>query len=99
MSGSNEKVVLALIGAGGRGTQVILSMQKCLPVVEVKYICDVDKERGGRAISELEKQQKVKPQRVEDMRHVFDDKDVDAVVIATPEHLACTGNGLGLPGR
>jgi len=86
MSGSNEKVVLALIGAGGRGTQVILSMQKCLPGVEVKYICDVDKERGGRAISELEKQQKIKPQRVEDMRHIFDDKNVDAVVIATPEH-------------
>lgn len=86
MTSANEKVVLALIGAGGRGTQVILSMQKCTPGVEVKYVCDVDKERGGRAIDELEKQQKVKPQRVEDMRSVFDDKDVDAVVVATPEH-------------
>jgi len=86
MTGANDKIVLALIGAGGRGTQLILSMQKCAPGVEVKYICDVDKERGGRAMSELEKQQKVKPQRVDDMRLVFDDNDVDAVVIATPEH-------------
>lgn len=86
MASANEKVVLALIGAGGRGTQLILGMQKCSPGVEVKYICDVDKERGGRAIDELEKQQKIRPQRVEDMRRVFDDKDVDAVVIATPEH-------------
>ena len=86
MASANEKVVLALIGAGGRGTQLILSMQKCMPDVEVKYICDIDKDRGGRAIDELEKQQKIKPQRVEDMRRVFDDKDVDAVVIATPEH-------------
>ena len=31
MASANEKVVLALIGAGGRGTQVILSMQKCIP--------------------------------------------------------------------
>ncbi len=31
MASANDKVVLALIGAGGRGTQVILSMQKCTP--------------------------------------------------------------------
>ena len=86
MTSANDKVVLALIGAGGRGTQVILSMQKCVPGVEVKYVCDVDQERGGRVIDELGKQQKIKPQRVEDMRRTFDDKDVDAVVICTPEH-------------
>ena len=56
MASKNDKVVLALIGAGGRGTQVILSMQKCTPGVEVKYVCEVDEERGGRAIDELEKQ-------------------------------------------
>lgn len=86
MASANDKVVLALIGAGGRGTQVILSMQKCLPGVEVKYVCEVDRERGGRAIDELEKQQKVRPQRIDNMNRAFDDKDVDAVVICTPEH-------------
>lgn len=86
MTSANEKVVLALIGAGGRGTQIILSMQKCTPGVEVKYVCDVDQSRGGRAVNELEKQQKIKPLQVEDMRRIFDDSDVDAVVIATPEH-------------
>jgi predicted dehydrogenase len=86
MASANDKVTLALIGAGGRGTQVILSMQKCLPGVEVKYVCEVDQERGGRAIEELEKQQKVRPKRIGDMRISFDDKDVDAVVICTPEH-------------
>jgi predicted dehydrogenase len=86
MASINDKVVLALIGAGGRGTQVILSMQKCTPGVEVKYVCEVDKERGGRVIDELGKQQKVKPVRIEDMRRAFDDKDVNAVVICTPEH-------------
>ena len=86
MASANEKVVLALIGAGGRGTQVILGMQKCLPGVEVKYVCEVDKERGGRVIDELGKQQGYNPQRVDDMRRTFEDKDVDAVVICTPEH-------------
>lgn len=86
MASANDKVILALIGAGGRGTQVILSMQKCLPGVEVKYVCEVDQERGGRAIEELEKQQNVRPKRIDDMRTSFDDRDVDAVVICTPEH-------------
>ena len=86
MISANDKVVLALIGAGGRGTQVIMGMQKCVPGVEVKYVCEVDRERGGRVIDELEKQQNLRPKRVEDMRRVFEDKDVDAVVICTPEH-------------
>lgn len=86
MASINDKVVLALIGAGGRGTQVVLSMQKCTPGVEVKYVCEVDEERGGRAIEELDKQQGFRPQRIKDMRYAFDDKDVDAVLICTPEH-------------
>lgn len=82
----NDKVILALIGAGGRGTQLILSMQQCMPGVEVKYVCDVDETRGGNAVQELLRLQKYKPAKVADMRTIFDDKDVDAVVIATPEH-------------
>src|SRR5512133_234540 len=86
MSGANDKVVLALIGAGGRGTQNILSFMKCCEGVEVKYICEVDDERGGRVIDELGKMQNYKASRARDMRRVFEDKDVDAVVICTPEH-------------
>src|SRR5512133_2579792 len=91
MISANDKVVLAQIGAGGRGTQVITSMQKVNKNVEVKYICDVDNERGGRAIDDLEKQQGFKPTRIVDMRKVFDDKDVDAVVISTPEQWHALG--------
>ena len=83
---ANDKIVLGLIGAGWRGTGLILDIAKNCPGVEVKYVCDVDKTRGGRAIEELEKSQGYRPLRVEDMRTVYDDKDVDAVIIATPEH-------------
>ncbi|KKK68833.1 hypothetical protein LCGC14_2940090 [marine sediment metagenome] len=65
---ASDKVILALIGAGGRGTGVILSIKKNTPNVEVKYICEVDDSRGGRAIDELSKMQGYKPQRVADMR-------------------------------
>jgi predicted dehydrogenase len=83
---ANDKVILALVGAGGRGTQLILGMKQCAEGVEVKYICDVDGERGGAAAGELEKLQSCRPARVADMRRVFDDREVDAVVVATPEH-------------
>ena len=86
MKNANNRVVLALIGAGGRGTGVILGLKKCDADVSVKYVCDVDEERGGSAIQELGKLQGKDPRRETDMRKVFDDKDVDAVVIATPEH-------------
>ncbi|MDR1102669.1 MAG: Gfo/Idh/MocA family oxidoreductase [Tannerella sp.] len=83
---AGNKTVLALVGAGGRGTQLILGMKQCTEGVEVKYVCDVDSERGGNVISELGKLQGYEPGRETDMRRVFDDREVDAVVVATPEH-------------
>jgi predicted dehydrogenase len=84
--GANDRVVLALIGAGSWGTNLILTVADINKNVLVKYVCDVDDTRGGRAINELEKMQKVRPVRMRDMREVFDDQEVDAVIIATPQH-------------
>lgn len=84
--GPNDRVVLALIGAGGWGTTLILTLAKLKRNVLVKYICDVDDTRGGMAIKELEKMQNIRPVRVRDMRKVFDDPEVDGVIIATPQH-------------
>lgn len=83
---ANERVVVALIGAGHHGITVILQAAKLGENVFVKYFCDVDDTRGGYGITEVEKVQGIKPIRVRDMRTVFDDKEVDAVFIATPEH-------------
>jgi len=81
----NERIVLALIGAGGRGSGHATAMAS-LPNVEFKYVCDVWEERGGGLIGTLEKIQGRAPQRIGDMRKAFEDPDVDAVVITTPEH-------------
>ena len=83
---ANDRVVLALIGAGGYGTNLVIELAELKMNVLIKYVCDVDDTRGGRAITELEKIQGHKPERVRDMRKVFDDKDIDGVIIATPEH-------------
>jgi len=86
MKGANDTVTLALFGAGGRGTQLILGMQQSTPNVRVKYVCEADAARGGRVVDDLNKLQGFAPQKAVDIRRALDDKEVDAVVIATPEH-------------
>jgi predicted dehydrogenase len=83
---ASDRVILALIGAGGWGTTLTLSIVEINKNVQFKYVCDVDDTRGGRAIKELEKFQGFLPKRVRDMRVVFDDPEVDGVIIATPQH-------------
>lgn len=84
--GANDRVVLALIGAGSWGTNLIFEAANSGENLLIKYVCDVDDTRGGRAIAELEKIQGFRPIAVRDMRKVFDDKEVDGVFIETPEH-------------
>ncbi len=83
---ANDTLVVALIGAGGYGSFLIGEVMKLKKNVKVKYICDVDDTRGGRAMVVVEEEQGFKPIRTRDMRTVFDDKEVDAVFITTPQH-------------
>ena len=83
---AGDKVILALIGAGSWGTNLILEAAKSGENIRIKYVCDVDDTRGGRAISELEKLQGSRPIAIRDMRKIYDDKEVDGVFIETPEH-------------
>jgi predicted dehydrogenase len=81
----NNKVVLALIGAGGRGTMLaggMAAIENC----EFKTICEVNDARGEPVMKKLEEIRGIRPGRAKDMRRVFEDKDIDGVVIATPEH-------------
>lgn len=77
---ANDKVVMGVIGTGGQGKNHVNSY-KDLPNVEVAYVCDVDESRLAEA-------NKIVPQAkaVSDLRRILDDKAVDAVSIATPDH-------------
>ncbi len=80
----NNRVVLALMGAGGRGMQITSSMAQ-LKDVAVKYVCDVEDARGRAGCAQFQKIQGTAPQHVVDLRRALDDKDVHGVVVATPE--------------
>lgn len=83
--GANEKVVLGLIGAGGRGKAVARGFAG-LHNVEFKYVCEVNDLRGHDFTREMEEKQGYAPRRTVEMREIFNDKDVDAVLVMTPEH-------------
>jgi predicted dehydrogenase len=85
--GANERVVTASIGIRGQGNSLKRGFAR-LKDVEVKTLCDVDANLAPTRIndSRLKDVAAFKPGFVQDLRRVLDDKDVDAVVIATPNH-------------
>jgi len=82
---ANEKIVFGSIGLGGRGRSLLRTFCE-RPDVEFAYLCDVDERRGGGLERGLESRQARKAKRVFDLRRVLEDKEVDAVIIATPDH-------------
>lgn len=83
--GANDRIRVAVIGVNGRGQDHISGFSK-LPNVEVATLCDVDKVILAKRADEFEKKQGRKVQMIEDLRQVYDDKNIDAVSIATPNH-------------
>ncbi|MBS0262536.1 MAG: Gfo/Idh/MocA family oxidoreductase [Planctomycetes bacterium] len=82
---AGDPLTLAVIGPGGMGMNHtrLLSSRKD---VRIAYVCDVDTTRLEAAGKEVATRSGTAPQLVRDMRQVFDDKSVDAVFIATPDH-------------
>src|SRR5439155_7016381 len=54
--------------------------------VEIAMLCDADSANFAQGLKAIDKEKKPAPQTVQDMRRVFDDKTIDAVSIATPNH-------------
>jgi predicted dehydrogenase len=81
----SRKVVLGVIGPGGMGMNHVTNLVRRSDV-EIAYVCDVDKERLANAAKAVEKGSKKAPKAIGDMRTLLDDKAVDAVFIATPDH-------------
>jgi predicted dehydrogenase len=78
--GANERVQLGLIGSGGRGVGVMGTFQST-GQVDVTAVCDIYGERIDAA-----QQKAPKAQGFRDHRKLLEQKNVDAVLIATPDH-------------
>lgn len=78
--GANDRLRFGLIGAGGRGQEIFKTALKC-PNTEAVAVADVYTRR-------LEEVKGFAPQikTYDDFRRLLDDKSIDAVLIATPQH-------------
>ena len=81
----SDQVTLGVIGAGGRGTFVMTTFQKD-PSVRVGAICDVYEPNLERGLSVASKTPGNHPKLYRNYKELLADKDIQAVLIATPEH-------------
>lgn len=81
----NGKLGVAVVGCGGRGSSHLGAFSS-RPDTEVLYVVDVDENIGNQRAKMVAGKQGRAPRVVADMRDAFDDKSVDIVTTATPNH-------------
>jgi len=83
--GANERIVLALIGAGGMGRGNMDGLMNHANV-EVAAVCDADSRHMAEAAQMVQNKFGRRPAEHKDFRRVLEMKEVDGVIIATPDH-------------
>src|ERR1019366_1682710 len=81
----NDKLVLGLIGCGGMGAANMRNLMG-FDDVTVAALCDVDDNRVPGDFADVEKKYGRKPEVYKDYRRILDRKDIDAVIVGTPDH-------------
>ena len=84
-SGANDRVVLGLIGCGGMGRADQQQLMR-LKGVEVAAVCDVDASHLDNAAADVVNTGRPAPKKIKDFRQLLEQKDIDAVIIGTPDH-------------
>lgn len=90
----NESITVGVMGVNGRGRALAKGFAAS-GTANVAYLCDVDSRATDRAAEELVKAGHDKPTLVADVRRILDDKSVDALVVATPNHWHAPATILG----
>lgn len=84
---ANDKIGIGVIGCRGQGWSNLMALLK-MPEVQCVAICDIDEQVLTQRKADLEKLH-IKAKQYTNYRKMLADKDVDAVVIATPDHWHC----------
>jgi len=86
---ANDRVHVCVIGVRGRGRDLLKAFA-AQPDVVVSHVCDVNEGVLGAAIAAVREVQPAgragEPAAVADVRRVLEDRTVDAIVVATPDH-------------
>ncbi len=84
-AGPNDRVRVAVVGTRRQGG-VHIRMYLAMPDVEVAALCDVDESVLGKAVGDVEAAGRKRPAAYIDYRKLLEDRSIDAVSIATPDH-------------
>lgn len=83
--GANDKIRVAMMGVNSRGSALASNFAQQANC-EITYVCDVDTRAAAKCIAQVEKIQSKRPKAQGDFRKALEQKDVDAMVIAAPDH-------------
>ena len=83
--GANDRVRVAICGIHGRGEDHLQNYSQ-IKQVQIAALCDVDDNVLRQRLAQMEKMGLPKPATFTDVRKLLDDKSIDAISIATPNH-------------
>ena len=86
ITGANERVNVAMVGVFSRGNQLARSFSTLSTACEIAAVCDVDKNAIDKCIETVKKTQTRTPKGETDFRRTLEDKQIDGIVIAMPDH-------------
>src|SRR5258708_30311023 len=86
MLGANDRLNVGQVGVGSRGRDHINYFSSLYSDCRIVAIADVNQSARERAVALVRKLKGADPKEYNDMRAMFESKDVDAVSVATPNH-------------
>ena len=84
--GSNDRLNFAIMGLRWRGYAHLSALMANKDTARVSHICDVDSRVLAKFAATAEHELGYAPASDKDFRHILEQKDVDAITIATPDH-------------
>ncbi|HPT27266.1 MAG TPA: Gfo/Idh/MocA family oxidoreductase [Bryobacteraceae bacterium] len=85
IQGANDAIRVGIVGFGGRAHDLLTAFS-AQPDCRIAAICDIDQGRLNEGVYLARKAGSASPKAFQDIRKLLDDKDVDAVAIATCNH-------------
>src|SRR6202035_1638813 len=84
--GSNDRLNFAVIGLNGRGYAHLSALKANRSTARISHVCDVDANILKKFADTVQRETGESPATDKDFRAILEQKDVDAITIATPDH-------------
>jgi predicted dehydrogenase len=84
--GSNDRLNFAVIGLNGRGYAHLAALKANRKAARISHVCDVDNNILRKFADSVQRETGESPATNQDFRRILEQKDVDAITIATPDH-------------